>query len=314
MNPTGLFRRPKTLRGLLLRMLVIVLLGSAAIWHGVAGLRAHALVRSDPGHRPDWCVLPAGPCPERMWAAFPDLARETMSLTLPDGTLLHGWHLPSLNGRLVLLLHDYRANASAMLPLAAAIHADGTGVLAFDLPGHGRSGGERLRLDLADLELVAALWQQANALPGVKAGQVAVAGEGLGGALALLLGEQARPAPAMLLLSRPWLGLDRRWVQERTGLPAPLAWWVWRRLQWRLNGQDYQGRYLREQRGRLRRPMMWLGRPDELIAAMQWLAGVDTSRLWLRLRLPERADAEQHRRQLDELMAWMRTHWPEGPP
>ncbi len=304
-----LIRRPKTLRGLLQRMAAIVLLVSLAIWYGMSGLRARQLVLADEPHRPDFCALEQGPCPARQWAAFPQLKPHPEVLVLPSGLQLRGWRLPSGNGRLVLLLHGYRANATAMLPLAAAIHADGTGVLAFDLPGHGGSDGKYIRLDLDDQPLADALWAHATSLPGINTSQIAVAGEGLGGALALKLAMEK--SPTMVLVSSPLLRVDLHWVQAHTGLPAPLAWWVWLRLQDRLQGQDYAGQALRAGRPRLQQPLMWLVEAGQTETHLQWLAeGVDRSRLWLRLRLPEQADAAQQARQLQEILSWMHAHWP----
>ncbi len=306
-------RRPRTLRGMLMRMATIVLVVSLAIWYGSAGMRARNLVRADAEHRPDYCSLPQGPCPQRQWAAFPELQAHRVQLPLENGIQLRGWYLPSANGRLVVLFHDYRANASALLPLAAAIHGDGTGVLAFDLPGHGRSGGERIALDLHSVRLVKAIHAYALQLPDILPTQIAVAGDGLGAAMALTWAMQSDPAPAMVMVSRPLLVVDLDWVKAHTGLPAALAWWVLQRLKPLLDGQDYNGAALREGRPALRVPLMWLSEPQTVARDVGWLdGGVDRSRVWIRLFLPADASPEQQARQLQALLGWMRSHWPEA--
>ncbi len=307
-----LVRRPSTLRGLVWRVLTIVFVVSLAIWYGMAGLYAQRLVRADAEHRPDWCALPRGPCPARQWAAFPDLVREPVELALPAGLRLRGWYLPAVNGRLVVMFHDYRGNASAMLPLAAAVNASGTGVLALDLPGHGRSDGTRVWLDLYQPDLWQAIWQHVQSLPEVEPDQVAVAGVGLGGGLALGLAVDVRPKPAMVLVSTPWVRLDVEWVAEHTGLSRPLAWWVWRRLAGRLPEADWQGRYLQQGRRRLHMPVLWLAEAGRMSGDLRWLEGMDPSGLWLRLAVSDGASQAAQQRQLQAILRWMDSHWPDG--
>ncbi len=308
----GWLRRPKTLRGMLLRMATIVLVVSLAIWHGSAGMRARNLIRADAEHRPDYCALPQGPCPQRQWAAFPGLQAETVHWQLESGIVLKGWYLPSANGRLAVLFHGYRANASALLPLAAAIHGDGTGVLALDLPGHGASGGDTVQLDLSPESLVEAIRAHALQLPNIDPEQIAVAGDGLGAAMALSWAMQSDPAPAMVMVSRPLLVVDLDWVKAHTGLPAPLAWWVFQRLKPLLAGQDYTGMTLRAGRPGLQMPLLWLTEPETVARDVAWLdGGVDRSRVWVRLFLPADASPDQQARQLQALLGWMQAHWPK---
>lgn len=55
---------------------------------------------------------------------------------------LRGFYAPSRNRRAVLLVHGAGGDRSALLPEARWLASRGYGVLSYDLPGHGESGGE----------------------------------------------------------------------------------------------------------------------------------------------------------------------------
>lgn len=54
---------------------------------------------------------------------------------------LRGWYAESTNRAAVVLVHGAGGDRAALLPEAAALANAGFGVLSFDLPGHGESGG-----------------------------------------------------------------------------------------------------------------------------------------------------------------------------
>lgn len=54
---------------------------------------------------------------------------------------LRGWYAESTNRAAVLLVHGAGGDRTALLPEAVALAEAGFGVLSFDLPGHGESGG-----------------------------------------------------------------------------------------------------------------------------------------------------------------------------
>ncbi|HMI86996.1 MAG TPA: alpha/beta fold hydrolase [Polyangiaceae bacterium] len=57
------------------------------------------------------------------------------------GTAVRGWFIGSSNGAAVLLLHGSDADRSQLAPEAHLLARHGYGVLLFDWPGHGESGG-----------------------------------------------------------------------------------------------------------------------------------------------------------------------------
>ena len=104
----------------------------------------------------------------------------TWPLARPD---LDGFERPGARGSRCLLLHGFTASPREVLPLADALTAAGFPVTALRLPGHGTH--------VADLERTpAAEWIAAaeDALVAAsRNGRVCVAGQSMGGLLALLL-------------------------------------------------------------------------------------------------------------------------------
>jgi pimeloyl-ACP methyl ester carboxylesterase len=72
------------------------------------------------------------------------LARETLADVSFDarGETMRGWFIPSSNGAAVLLLHGTDADRTQLALEAHLLARNGYGVLLFDWPGHGESGGE----------------------------------------------------------------------------------------------------------------------------------------------------------------------------
>ena len=60
----------------------------------------------------------------------------------PEGTALRGWWVPSKNRAAIILLHGHGGTRGQMAPELEILARHGYGVLAFDFPGHGASGGE----------------------------------------------------------------------------------------------------------------------------------------------------------------------------
>ena len=86
-------------------------------------------------------------------------AHEDVSFTASDGTVLRGWYFPGSSGRAVVLVHgkgSNRLDSDNLAFIARTLHAAGYAVLAFDLRGHGASGGERFSLGYHERKDVAA--------------------------------------------------------------------------------------------------------------------------------------------------------------
>jgi pimeloyl-ACP methyl ester carboxylesterase len=75
-------------------------------------------------------------------ASLPDVPdRQVLSLATAEGDRLRAWYLPSHNGAAVVLVHGTEADRAQLLPEGLALAAAGFGVLAYDQPGCGESGG-----------------------------------------------------------------------------------------------------------------------------------------------------------------------------
>ena len=69
-------------------------------------------------------------------------AAHSVSLRTDDGVVLSGlWYEPSTRGPAVVLVHMLHRSRRDWEPLATRLSGEGFGVLAFDLRGHGESGG-----------------------------------------------------------------------------------------------------------------------------------------------------------------------------
>jgi acylglycerol lipase len=123
-----------------------------------------------------------------------------------DGTLLLLRHWPA-EGRAwatLLMIHGLSEHSGRYSPFAAMASEGGLDVHAYDLRGHGRSGGQRMYVDrwsvyLDDLQARLA----AVRLPGRP---LVLFGHSMGSLIALAYMLDGRPAPDLLVLSAPPLG------------------------------------------------------------------------------------------------------------
>jgi fermentation-respiration switch protein FrsA (DUF1100 family) len=132
--------------------------------------------------------------PDGAGLEFRDLAFES-----DDGELLHGWWIRGRTGRLghLLLCHGNAGNVGDRVLHAALLTAVGFDTLLFDYRGYGRSTGrpsEQGTYRDARAALASLLEQ-----PEVDATRVFYLGESLGGAVALDLALERRPAGLLLL-------------------------------------------------------------------------------------------------------------------
>ena len=153
-------------------------------------------------------MYPAGRARELPVVAFPWLrenfaeARD-VSLAMPDGVMIRGWHMQSQQKRaehLVILFHGngaHRAWRGQWYTVGRSLNAD---ILAIDFHGYGDSGGapteENLRLDAS------AAWRFAVDELKFPPDHIVLIGESLGGAVATQLAAElcdAGERPALLV-------------------------------------------------------------------------------------------------------------------
>ncbi len=122
---------------------------------------------------------------------------EEVWLRSADGTGLHGWFLPAVQPRAVLLfLHGNAGNISHRLESLALFHRLGLSVLIFDYRGYGRSGG---RVSEQGLHLDAeAAWNHLVRERNLEPGEILIFGRSLGASLAASLAAGRRPLGLVL--------------------------------------------------------------------------------------------------------------------
>lgn len=112
---------------------------------------------------------------------------EDVSFTASDGTVLRGWYFPGASGRAVVLVHgkgSNRLDSDNLAFIAQTLHGAGYAVLAFDLRGHGASGGDRFSLGQYERSDVAAAVDHLAAR-GHAMRSIALLGESMGASTAL---------------------------------------------------------------------------------------------------------------------------------
>jgi fermentation-respiration switch protein FrsA (DUF1100 family) len=125
------------------------------------------------------------------------LEYENVHVTTSDDERLHGWYVPALNPRgVVLFFHGNAGNISHRLDSIAIFHQLGLDTLIIDYRGYGQSTGKPSEQGTY-LDAQAA-WDYLRGERGVSAGEIIIFGRSLGGAVAAWLGSQHRPAAVII--------------------------------------------------------------------------------------------------------------------
>ncbi len=135
-----------------------------------------------------------------------DLDYEDVSLTTSDSEHLHGWYIPAVDSRGVLLFfHGNAGNISHRLDSIKIFHELGLDTLIIDYRGYGQSTGKtNEKGTYLDAE---AAWNYLVEERGIPADRIIVFGRSLGGAIGAWLGTQHTPA-AMIIESSFTSGVD----------------------------------------------------------------------------------------------------------
>ena len=147
--------------------------------------------------------------PDRALGASPSeisLNYEDVSLTTSDNERLHGWYIPAVDSRGVLLFfHGNAGNISHRLDSLKIFHELGLDTLIIDYRGYGQSTGKASEQGTY-LDAQAA-WDYLINSRGIPAEQIIVFGRSLGGAVGAWLGVQHTPA-AVIIESSFTSGVD----------------------------------------------------------------------------------------------------------
>lgn len=163
------------------------------------------------------------------------LPSDAQSLGLTPVTIMAGatrlgaWYAPPRGGGTIVLCHGSNATRESLLAEARALIAAGHGVVMFDWPGHGESGGA---LDLGDGSRAAlrAVLEFARHAPGVDSTRIGVYTFSLGGVFATPVVAADKHVRAIALAGAPVdLVAQTRYEYAKQGrLTAEGALWFWR--------------------------------------------------------------------------------------
>lgn len=152
------------------------------------------------------------------------LRRAEGSFAAPDGTLLfrRSW-LSDESGRALVVVHGFAEHSGRYDELGAWFAARGCAVHAFDLRGHGRSGGARTHVDrfadlLDDLAVFHSLVRDEH--PGTP---ITLVAHSMGGLVALAYLAERQPAVASAIVSGPALAAERAVPRSRILLARVLG-------------------------------------------------------------------------------------------
>lgn len=133
---------------------------------------------------------------------------EPLSFTMADGTRIYSRFFPGSSSKTIVLVHGLDGSSANFNTTAGLMRdATGTSVVAMDLRGHGRSGGNRWDVDFIgqyESDVAEVITAVHKARPG---GTVVLAGHSMGGGIALRFAQlEERPDVAGYLLFAPALG------------------------------------------------------------------------------------------------------------
>ena len=147
-----------------------------------------------------------------------------VSIPVPDDakSVLHGWYASSHNGAAVILLHGSNSDRTGNLDEALVLMRDGFGVLVFDWPGHGESGGS-VHYAAPERDALTAALAWLSAQPDVRPGTIGVFGFSIGGYIAAQVAPTNARIAALVLAGTPTSLADvLRWQYRKFG---PLSRW-----------------------------------------------------------------------------------------
>jgi fermentation-respiration switch protein FrsA (DUF1100 family) len=138
--------------------------------------------------------------PGRVLTASPEdigLHFEDVSLSTPDNEVLHGWYVPSIDSRgVVLFFHGNAGNISHRLDSVEIFHELKLDVLIFDYRGYGQSTGKASEQGTyIDAQTA---WDFLVNKRGIAPEKIVIFGRSLGGAVASWLTVRTTPAAVIL--------------------------------------------------------------------------------------------------------------------
>jgi dipeptidyl aminopeptidase/acylaminoacyl peptidase len=185
--------------------------------HG--GMGAFAAAVSSRAFAYQWSLGHCPPRPLLLKAASTGISGlHDVTFESERGVVIHGWQTPTHNSATVILAHGSDANRSQLVPEARTLADAGFGVLVFDWPGQGESGGrsEWGRAERVAMEAAVMYLEQHGDL---ERGPLGAFGYSFGGIYVAQVAAQDPRVRAVALCATP-NDLDdlRRWEHRRWGL------------------------------------------------------------------------------------------------
>ncbi|MCL2449498.1 MAG: lysophospholipase [Polyangiaceae bacterium] len=149
--------------------------------------------------------------------------RRDVTLVACGGVPLRGWYFPSLNRAAVILLHGTEADRRQLAPVARILVDAGFGVLAYDAPGHGESGG-RVTFGRCEAEAVAEAAAFVAAQADVDGSRIGALGLSMGASVLAVAAPRIPRLQAVVLVS-PFTDSDEQTRVETAPL-GPAAQWA----------------------------------------------------------------------------------------
>jgi uncharacterized protein len=152
------------------------------------------------------------------------LTYETVSLATADGEILHGWFVPApdstkeANASVVLFFHGNAGNISHRLDTMLMFERLGMGSFFIDYRGYGNSTGKPS--EQGTYTDAAAAWNYLTVTRQLRASQIVIFGESLGGAVAAWLAE--RHVPRALVLESTFTSIPEVAADHYPALPVRL--------------------------------------------------------------------------------------------
>lgn len=148
------------------------------------------------------------------------LEYEELKLTTSDNISLHGWFIPGVKDRpVILFFHGNAGNIVHRLDNISLLNRLGLNVLIFDYRGFGKSTGSPSESGLTRDALAAHAWLTAN---GWQQEQIIYFGRSLGAGVAINLARQH--PPARLILETPFTSVPAMGRQHYPILTTALSW------------------------------------------------------------------------------------------
>lgn len=143
---------------------------------------------------------------------------------------LGAWYVPPKQGVAVILTHGTGADRSSTLAEIRLFAAAGVGVLAFDWPGHGTSGGKN-RWGRDERAALAATVTWLTLQPGVDRRQIGVVGLSIGGYVAAEVAPTDQRIRRLALIGTP-TDADYQTIRQYLHYGRPAAEFVIKANQW----------------------------------------------------------------------------------